>query len=270
MVKTENTLTVAVVSSRSRFCDVDYNLSHFSGIIDRAVQRGAQLVFFPELSLTGYSCHPDIIKAAERIPGPATEALGKIARVRGVTISVGMAEKAGRNYHIAQILVGPDGYIGKYRKHHLTSTEDRCGFSSGKAIGSFLVDRFRVGINICFDGRHEDTIEAMKRRRAEVILHPHGNYLSHGGDAEAWTYGKMVYLPSRAIRARSYLLINNSAGNMAVPGGCAQFGSGAMVLDPLGQVVKRTLRRDRSEKMILADLRRPLSAIIPEKELKRL
>jgi predicted amidohydrolase len=31
-----------------------------------------------------------------------------------------MAEKAGEEYHIAQAVIGPDGYIGKYRKYHPT------------------------------------------------------------------------------------------------------------------------------------------------------
>ena len=74
-VEVRQTLTIAVVSSHSRFADVDYNLKHFETRIKEAASRGARLICFPELSLVGYTCHPDVLKAAEPIPGPATRKL---------------------------------------------------------------------------------------------------------------------------------------------------------------------------------------------------
>ena len=187
-----NTLTVAIVSSHSVFCDPNANLNHFESLIKEAVGKGARLVCFPELALMGYSTEEEILDVAEEIPGPSTKKLEALARSHDVYLSVGMAEKAGEKYHIAQAVIGPDGYIGKYRKHHPTGTEQKCGFSPGEEFPVFDVDGFRFGINICADGRQEDTIQAMKEAKVDVIHHPHGNYLSLGRDAEEWTRGKMV------------------------------------------------------------------------------
>ena len=260
------TLTVAVVSSQSQWGDLDANLAHFASLAARAADKGARLVCFPELSLTSYTTDPAVLQIAEKIPGPATEKLCEIAASLKVFLSAGMAEKARGRYHVAQIVVGPDGYLGKYRKYHPTPGEQECGFSPGKSFSTFDIDGFKLGVNICFDGRHPDTLEALRKKRVDIIHHPHGNLLSLGKDAEEWTRGKMVYFVPRAVQARAYILINNSAGDTRSD----RFGSGALILDPLGQVVKRTTQKTRSEKMILATLTKPLSTLIPEFELERL
>ena len=264
------TLTVAVVSSHSDFCDPEANLKHFESLIKEAAGKGARLICFPELALMAYSTEKEILDVAQEIPGPSTKKFEAIAQSFNVYLSVGMAEKAGEKYHIAQAVIGPKGYIGKYRKHHPTGAEQKCGFSPGKEFPVFDVDGFRFGINICADGRREDTIQAMKDAKVDVIHHPHGNYLSLGRDSEEWTRAKMVYFVPRATFSRAYILINNSAGDTENPRSVNQFGSGALAIDPLGQVVDRTTQRDRKEKMIVVEIKRPLSALVPPFELKHL
>jgi len=264
------TLTVAVVSSHSEFCNVDANFRHFKSLIEDAAGKGAKLVCFPELALMAYSTEKEILAVAEQIPGPSTEKLAAITRALNVYVSIGMAEKDGSSYYITQAVVGPRGYLGKYRKCHPTGGEQQCGFAPGGRFPVFDIDGFRLGINICFDGRQTDTIQAMKDANVDVIHHPHGNYLGLGEDADQWTRGKMVYFVPRATFARAYILINNSAGDTEYPRGVNSYGSGALVLDPLGQVVARTTQHDRKEKMIVATLKKPLSTMIPPFELNRL
>jgi predicted amidohydrolase len=185
------------------------------------------------------------------------------------TFSV-VAVQDGDEHHIAQILVGPKGYLGKCRKHHSTGEEQSCGFAPGKSFPTWNVDGFRLGILICFDGRHPDTLEAMKQAKVDVIHHPHGNTTGNlGREAEEWTRSKMVYFVPRAVQSRAYMLVNNSAEDTPQPGRTLQYSSGALVIDPLGQVVTRTTQRDRREKMVLATLKKP-EALIPVGELQRL
>ncbi|MCH7727653.1 MAG: carbon-nitrogen hydrolase family protein [Planctomycetes bacterium] len=264
------TLTVAVVSPRCKFGDVDANLAHFEKLIEQAKAKGARLVCFPELALVSYSTHKDVLKSAEPIPGPTTKRLEAIAKRLGVFISVGMAERDGEQHHIAHVLVGPGGYLGKYRKFHPTGGEQTCGFAPGKSFPTWDIDGFRFGILICFDGRHQDTIEAMKKAHVDIIHHPHGNTIGNlGREAEEWTRSKTVYFVPRAVFARSYMLVNNSAEDTEQPHRTLQYSSGALVVDPLGQIVDRTTQRDRTEKMIIVTLQKP-EALIPTGELQRL
>jgi predicted amidohydrolase len=181
-----------------------------------------------------------------------------------------MAERDLQRYHIAQIVVGPDGYLGKYRKCFPTGTERACGFLPGQEYPTWDIDGFRFGIVICADGRHETTILEMKKAGVDVIHHPHGNYVGNlGRNAEEWTRSKLVYIAPRALTSRAHILINNSAGDIVEPTETRQFGSGALVIDSLGQVVRRTDQQDRHERMILTTLAHPLS-LIPSGELQKL
>lgn len=264
------TLTVAVVSPRCVFGDVDANLVHFTELTEQAQGKGVRLVCFPELALVSYSTHKDVLNSAESIPGPTTKRLEAIAKRLDVYISVGMAERDGEQHYIAHVLVGPSGYMGKYRKFHPTGGEQACGFAPGESFPTWDIDGFRFGILICFDGRHQDTIEAMKKAHVDIIHHPHGNTIGNlGREAEEWTRSKTVYFVPRAVFARAYMLINNSAEDTEQPQRTLQYASGAVVIDPLGQIVGRTTQRDRSEKMIIVTIKRP-ETLIPPGELERL
>ena len=264
------TLTVALISPKCQFADAEANLRHFTELAERAAAGNARLICFPELALVSYSTDKAVLDAAEPIPGPTTRKLEAVARRLNVFVSVGMAEKDGDQHHIAQILVGPDGYLGKYRKYHPTGPEQSCGFLPGQSFQTWDIDGFRFGILICFDGRHTDTLDAMKQAHVDIVHHPHGNNVGGlGRDAEEWTRSKMVYFVPRAIQSRAYMLVNNSAEDTQQLKSVMKYSSGALVIDPLGQVVTRTMQRDRSEKMVLATLKKP-QTLIPRGELQRL
>ena len=269
-IAAKQTLKVAVVSPRCVFADVEANLKHFTELAEQAAAEKARLICFPELALVSYSTHKDVLKSAEVIPGPTTKKLEAIAHRLDVFISVGMAERDGDQYHIAQVLVGPGGYLGKFRKNHPTGSERACGFAPGQKFPTWNVDGFRMGILICADGRQHDTIDAMKRAHVDVIHHPHGNTVGNlGREAEEWTRSKTVYFVPRAVFARANIIVNNSAEDTTQPHRELNYSSGALVIDPLGQIVKRTTQADRSEKMIIATIHKP-ETVIPPGELMRL
>ena len=263
-------LRIAVVSSKSKYCDIKGNLNHFKSLIKRASARKAKLVCFPELALSCYTTEKNILSVAQKIPGPITDELVMLAREYGVYLSMGSPERSGSRYYISQIIVGPQGYMGKYRKHFPTELEQACGFSPGMTFPTFIIDGFRMGVNICYDGRHSKTIEAMKKANVNFIHHATGNYMLVGENADEWTRGKIVYSVSRAIQARAYILINCSAGDTVEENEKKSHSSGSLVIDPLGQVLRRTTQATRTEKILVTEITRPLSSLIPKFEMKRL
>ena len=90
--------------------------------------------------MTSYSTDAEVLKSAEAIPGPATAKLEALAKRLDVFISVGMAERDGERHHIAQLLVGPRGYWGKYRQYHPTDGEQACGFAPGQSFPTWEID----------------------------------------------------------------------------------------------------------------------------------
>ena len=97
-------------------------------LLERAHERGVQLVVFPELALTTFfprHYHEDIREADHwfeaAMPSAETAPLFEAAQRRGIGFHLGYAEKTpeGRHFNTA-ILVGPEGDILlKYRKVHL-------------------------------------------------------------------------------------------------------------------------------------------------------
>lgn len=267
------TITVAVVSPVCRVGDVEANLSDFDAWTARAAAQGAQLVLFPELALSGYAHDPDVTRTtAEPIPGPATAGLERTARAHGVTLSVGMLESCDGLYYTAQIVVAPHGYLGHYRKHCPTSHEQETMLvSPGQGYPTFDVGGIRLGINICADSRQPETIDALAEQGVDLVHTPHANGLGLGAHAEEWTRGKLVYYLDRVVRCRAHIAVNNIAGSATYSTSeRMDYAGGAMILDPLGQVVERTTEQDREPHMIVATLDTDVRHYIPEFELRHI
>ncbi len=253
-------LRIAVVSSESEFLNKENNIKHFEELVKDAKSQDARLVCFPELSIPGYSLSEEAMNLAEPVPGPSSDACAEIAKKHNVYISLGIIESSEGKYYITQFIVGPEGFVGKYRKHFLAMPETGYGLVAGEEkLEIFMIDEFRVAISICYDSHFPSLVKELKDEKVELILYPHGNVRWLGKDAEEWTRLRLTRAVPNAISARAYVAINNSAGNMQSEPNETQFGSGAMVIDPLGQVVKRTMQNDCIEKMIVCDLKMPLT-----------
>lgn len=83
-----------------------------------AAGEGANLIVFPECALSGYvfASREEAIPFMETIPGPSTDELTKCCLETGAYVIAGLLEIDGNRCFNAAIMVGPEGFIGKYRK----------------------------------------------------------------------------------------------------------------------------------------------------------
>ncbi|HVA17723.1 MAG TPA: nitrilase-related carbon-nitrogen hydrolase, partial [Candidatus Dormibacteraeota bacterium] len=100
------------------------NLDKAAARIEEAAARGAQVVCLQELFRSQYPCQtedPARFDLAEPIPGPSTDALGKIARARKIVIIASLFERrAAGVYHNTAVVIDTSGEIaGRYRKMHI-------------------------------------------------------------------------------------------------------------------------------------------------------
>ena len=118
--ESESSVKVAAVQMEPRINDKEGNISKAMAAIDEATNAGARLVVFPECALTAYAFadSEETSRAAESVPGPATEKLAQKARGKGVYIAAGLVESQESFFYNTAVLVGPEGFIGKYRKIH--------------------------------------------------------------------------------------------------------------------------------------------------------
>jgi N-carbamoylputrescine amidase len=121
--KRADVVTVGLVQM-SCLQEPEKNLKKAIGGIHDAAKRGAHIVCLQELFRSQYFCQTEdiqLFKLAETIPGPTTEALGKVARQRKVVIVASLFEKrAAGVYHNTAVMIDTNGKIsGKYRKMHI-------------------------------------------------------------------------------------------------------------------------------------------------------
>src|SRR6266496_4047059 len=100
------------------------NLEQAITKVAEAAAAGARLVCLPELFRSQYFAQredPALFDLAEPVPGPSTEALGKVAKQAGVVVIVPVFERrAAGLYHNSAAVIDADGRVlGIYRKMHI-------------------------------------------------------------------------------------------------------------------------------------------------------
>jgi predicted amidohydrolase len=166
------TTRVAAVSMNGFLGEPPRVLDAVDGWCQRAAAENVDLVLFPELIVHGH-CTPNTWEMAEAVPdGPGVERLVQIARRHRLTLCAGMSEKERDIVYNTQVVVGPDGYIGKQRKLHL-SRDESFFYKGGREIPVFDIGACKVGIVICYDNQFPEIARVLALRGADVLLMPH-------------------------------------------------------------------------------------------------
>jgi predicted amidohydrolase len=185
--------------------DPERVLNGIAGWCARAAAEQAELVLFPELVVHGH-CTPTTWQLAEPVPdGPTVRRLTQLARQHGLVLCAGLSEKEKDIVYNTQVLVGPDGYIGKQRKLHL-SRDEVLYYKGGREIPVFDAGPCKVGIVICYDNQFPEVARVLALRGAEVLLMPHAARIRMWDDtpeseAVARRYSHW-YFQGHAMRAR--------------------------------------------------------------------
>ena len=146
------TLRIALAQVNVTVGDIEGNAALISKWIANARDRGAQLVVFPEQTVTGYPAEDLWLKA--HFLQSARRALDEIATgVDGVTAVVGFPERDAATYNSAAVLA--EGAVqAVYRKMLLPNYsvfDERRYFEPGDAPALFEINGFPLGLTICED-----------------------------------------------------------------------------------------------------------------------
>jgi predicted amidohydrolase len=226
-------VAVALAQVEPATLDKRENLRKFDSYLERASQAGADLVVFPELSLTGYACGDGFFDVAEPIPGPSTFHLCEAARALGLHVIWGMPERGlpGIIYNAA-VLVGPDGHIGTWRKHtlpgHATDLAgpgafpDRRFFRSGSRSPIFETAIGRIGLMVCYDVFFPEIARLLTLKGADLLV----------GISGSPSFERPIFEPLVLARAMentvpfAYCNLAGAEGNIAYWGGSRIIGPG--------------------------------------------
>ncbi|WOE77274.1 carbon-nitrogen hydrolase family protein [Pseudomonas protegens] len=153
-------LTLAAAQSVSIAGDLPANLARHQHLMGVAAQQGAQLLVFPELSLTGYEPQL-VIELALPPDSPRLQPLRDLARELKLTTVVGMPIRLSVDgpVLIGALVLGADGSLAVYSKQHLHSGEERV-FAPGSGGAPLQLGDEVLALAVCADFCHASHVQA--------------------------------------------------------------------------------------------------------------
>jgi predicted amidohydrolase len=261
------TTRVAAVSMNGLLGEPERVLAAIARWCERAAAEKAQLVLFPELVVHGH-CTPNTWHLAEPVPdGPSVRRLAQIARQHRLIVCAGLSEKERDIVYNTQVVVGPEGYIGKQRKLHL-SRDEGFHYKGGRDINVFDVGPCRIGIVICYDNQFPEVARVLALRGADVICMPHAARFTVWDDtpqseAAARRYAHS-FLKKYALRAREnacFAILADQAGRAGYVESWPRdsenqphHAGAALIWGPDGELLAATQEERIQEEMITATL----------------
>jgi predicted amidohydrolase len=226
--------------------DVSSALANMRDTAVLAASRGARLVIFPEMFLTGYNIGDDVFTLAEPSDGPSAAAAGEIARETRVALVYGYPERSGdRIFNSARLIDPVSRAVANYRKTHLYGSEENRLFQRGDSLVLTGLDALNVGILICYDVEFPEAVRALALAGAELMIVP--TALIQPFDIVARTL-----VPARAFENQVYIAYAGMCGSEGGLGYCGL----SCIVGPDG---KDLARADTGPALLFADI--DLSAI---------
>jgi 5-aminopentanamidase len=154
----------------------------------------------------------------------------------GAILVFGMAEKSENCCYNSAAVVGPEGFIGTYRKAHLFF-EEKWFFKPGDTgFQVFDVGLARIGVMICFDWFFPEAARTLALLGADIICHPSNLVLPYCQKA----------MVTRSLENGVYSVTANRIGTEARGGKTPlTFTGGSQILGPSGRVLSGLDAREK-------------------------
>jgi N-carbamoylputrescine amidase len=250
MSPTSDRVAVGLVQMRMS-AEPRENLTRATSFIRDAARRGAQVICLPELFQSLYFCQSEDHRhfaLAEPVPGPTTEALGRLAGELGVVIIASLFEKRAEGlYHNTTAVLDADGsYLGKYRKMHIPDDPnyyEKFYFTPGDlGFRSWRTRFVRAGVLICWDQWYPEAARLTALTGAQILFYPTAigwlpaeKAAFGAAQQNAWE----TIQRSHAIANGVYVAAVNRVGHEGDPGGGIEFWGSSFVADPGGTILAR-------------------------------
>jgi predicted amidohydrolase len=130
--------------------DIEANLADHYRLIVLAVQKGANLIAFPEMSITGYE-REDAQKLAFKKNDSRLDHLKKLASENNITIIAGAPIQIDSDLFIGEFIISPDNSVSIYTKQFLHEGEDDFFQSSFDYNPMLSIENQIISFAICAD-----------------------------------------------------------------------------------------------------------------------
>ncbi len=285
-------MKVIVYQTAPQLLDVKSNLEDVIRKIHQAREKGAHLVVFPELALTGYFVRERYHEAALRLDSDEIKSLA--AASKGTAAVVGFIEESpSMNFYNSALVLVDGEIVFAYRKLNLPNYgvfEEAKIFATGKQVRTFKLQDFHIAVFICNDMWHPSVPCLGITQKADIFVtlfnSSQGSMGSEFSNIETWEIINTFYARIFGI----YNICANRAGEECLTGrrkqdceeastcsamdskdagtdkiGSYRFWGGSEIVNPFGKVISRAAlyEPDEIDVFISRDLLRHKKILLP-------
>jgi len=251
-VNPDGRLTVGLAQIDPALGDRDRNLERHREWVRQATAAGANLLVFPELSLTGYFLKDLVPDSAIRLDDPIMRELGALSTDLDIVVGA-VVEEPDHRYFNASLYFSRGELVHLHRKVYLPTYgmfDEQRYFAPGDRFRSFRTGFGRAGILVCEDIWHLSSAYILSLEGVDMIICPSSSP------------GRGITTDERLGTAESYNLVCRTyaqflttfflyCNRVGFEDG-ANFWGGSMVIGPNGDIIAQ--QEDADEALVLASL----------------
>ena len=248
----DSRLTVGLAQIDPALGDRDRNLERHREWVRQATAAGANLLVFPELSLTGYFLKDLVPDSAIRLDDPIMRELGALSTDLDIVVGA-VVEEPDHRYFNASLYFSRGELVHLHRKVYLPTYgmfDEQRYFAPGDRFRSFRTGFGRAGILVCEDIWHLSSAYILSLEGVDMIICPSSSP------------GRGITTDERLGTAESYNLVCRTyaqflttfflyCNRVGFEDG-ANFWGGSMVIGPNGDIIAQ--QEDADEALVLASL----------------
>jgi predicted amidohydrolase len=227
--------TIAVAQIDPRLGDVETNLELYGQQVREARGLGADVIVFPELSLSGYFLKDMVSTVAVRLDSAEVAQLKRLSRGRALV--AGLVEETDDFRFYNSALYFEDGnLVYVHRKVYLPTYglfDEGRYFGRGDRIRSFDTRLGRSAVLVCEDMWHPSSVYIAALDRAVVVYCPSTSPLRGISDGQEKDNNARYWEMINSMYAQTFSIFLVHANRVGFEDGVGFWG-GSEILDPAG------------------------------------
>jgi predicted amidohydrolase len=246
-------IRVAIAQINPKLGDLCANLALYEEKIRQGIEQKAELLVFPELSLTGYYLRDTVPSVALTMDSPEMNRLKKLSRE--LPFIAGLVEESADHRFFNSAVYFEDGAVRHVHRKVYLPTYGMCDeqryFAGGDRVRAFDSRFGRMALLICEDLWHPSTMYLAALDGALAVICPSASPLRGIVDGQAqddnaryWEMINSAYTETFSL----FMIYGNRCGFEDGVG----FWGGSEIVDPFGQRIAKAKYYD--EDFIVADV----------------
>ena len=253
--RTPGGLRIALAQMEPALGDLARNVALHGRLAREAARRGAQLIIFPELSLTGYLLQDLVAEVGLRVDNPRP-IRPLLEMSRRIALVVGLVEETeGHRYHNAALYLENGRIRHVHRKVYLPTYgmfDEGRYFAAGDRLEAFPTSLGRMGMLICEDAWHPSTALVLAQDRADYLLvlssSPTEGIDRRTGLSSVSTWRNLMTVTSQ-LQTLFVAWVNRVGFEDGI-----NFAGGSCAVDPFGRTIAEAKLLE--EDLVVCDLKR--------------